>query len=104
MTASARTPGVPVLEDGTLVSTNPVSGEVVGTFPVADAQDLAAAVARARKAGLWWRELGFRGRRERLLRWGAAIARRLPELTALMHAEGGKPVADATVEAAAALE
>ena len=104
MTASPRTPGVPVLEDGKLVSTNPVSGEVVGTFPVADAQDLAAAVARAREAGQWWRELGFRGRRERLLRWCAAIARRLPELTALMHAEGGKPVADATVEAAAALE
>lgn len=100
MTASP----LPVIEDGTLTSTNPVTGAVVGTFPVAGAEELAAAVARAREAGAWWRELGFDGRRQRLLRWAGAIARRLPELTALMHAEGGKPVADATVEAAAALE
>jgi acyl-CoA reductase-like NAD-dependent aldehyde dehydrogenase len=93
-----------VVSDGRLVSTNPVSGEVVGSFPVASPSDLAAAVARARQAFSWWHELGFRGRRERLLRWCAAIARDLPALTSLMHAEGGKPVADATVEAAAALE
>ncbi|GAA1806862.1 aldehyde dehydrogenase family protein [Luedemannella flava] len=104
MSAVPLIPGVPVIEDGTLTSTNPVTGAVVGTFPVAGAEDLAAAVAGAREAGAWWRRLGFDGRRERLLRWAGAIARRLPELTALMHAEGGKPVADATVEAAAALE
>jgi len=41
-------------------------------------------VARARPAAGWWRELGFAGRRKRLLRWRAAITRGLDELLALM--------------------
>ena len=41
MTAT-RTPGVPVIEDGQLVSTNPVSGAEVGRFPVAGPAEVAA--------------------------------------------------------------
>jgi acyl-CoA reductase-like NAD-dependent aldehyde dehydrogenase len=101
---SARTPGLPVIDDGALVSTNPVTGAEVGRFPVADAAATRAAVTRAREAARWWRELGFGGRRERLLRWRAVLATRLPELAAVMHAEGGKPTADAVVEAVAAID
>src|SRR6266542_3159217 len=49
MTAT-RTPGLPVVEDGMLLSTNPATGAEVGRFPVASADDVAAAVARAREA------------------------------------------------------
>ena len=56
------------------------------------------AVDRARLAALWWSDLGFDGRRERLLAWKGVITRRMRELAQLMHRENGKPVADATLE------
>ena len=103
MTAT-RTPGVPVVDGGELISTNPATGEEVGRFPVASANDVAAAVARAREASVWWAELGFDGRRRRLLRFRSLLAQRLDELTKLMNAEGGKPQADALVEAIATVD
>jgi succinate-semialdehyde dehydrogenase/glutarate-semialdehyde dehydrogenase len=103
MTAT-RTPGVPVVEDGTLVSTNPATGEEVGRFPIASADDVAAAVARAREASTWWAGLGYAGRRQRLLRYRSVLANRLGELTALVRREAGKPAAEATVEAGAAID
>jgi succinate-semialdehyde dehydrogenase / glutarate-semialdehyde dehydrogenase len=103
MTAT-RTPGVPVVEDGTLISTNPATGDEVGRFPVASPDDVAEAVRRAREASRWWAGLGFAGRRARLLRFRSRLAQRLEALTALMKAEGGKPEADALVEAIAAID
>jgi succinate-semialdehyde dehydrogenase / glutarate-semialdehyde dehydrogenase len=103
MTAT-RAPGVPVIEDGHLVSTNPATGEQVGRFPVAGPEQVAAAVSAARDAAAWWAGLDFAGRRLRLLRWRAALATRLTELAELMHREGGKPVPDALVEAAGAID
>ena len=101
---TTRVPGVPVVEDGQLVSTNPATGAEVGRFPIASAGDVAAAVARAREAAAWWAGLGFGGRRERLLRWRALLAHRIRELAALMNAEGGKPEVEAIVEIASAIE
>ena len=98
MTAT-RTPGVPVIEDGELISTSPASGEEVGRFPVAGPAEVSAAVQKARPAATWWAGLGFAERRHRLLCWRAALARRLPELAELVHRETGKPVAEAIVEA-----
>ncbi len=103
MTAT-RTPGVPVVDDGVLISTNPATGVEVGRFPVSDAVAVAAAVARARAASTWWAGLGFAGRRARLLAWRASMARRVSELAELINAEGGKPVAEGIVEAAAAVD
>jgi succinate-semialdehyde dehydrogenase / glutarate-semialdehyde dehydrogenase len=103
MTAT-RIPGVPVVEDGALVSTNPATGDEVGRFPIANADSVAAAVARARKAQDWWGGLGHAGRRQRLLRYRSLLATRLGELTALMHREAGKPQAEATVEVGAAVD
>ena len=103
MTAT-HVPGVPVIADGLLISTSPATGEEVARLPVADAAAVAAAVQRARPAAQWWAELGFAGRRERLLRWRAAIAGRIEELAELMHREGGKPVAEAIVEAGGAID
>jgi succinate-semialdehyde dehydrogenase/glutarate-semialdehyde dehydrogenase len=104
VTTSPTPPGMPVIADGELISTSPATGAEVGRFPVADADAVKAAVARARAAGAWWRDLGFDGRRKRLDKWRVAMAKRLPELLDLMHAEGGKPNGDALIECLAALD
>ncbi|HEY7173390.1 MAG TPA: aldehyde dehydrogenase family protein [Micromonosporaceae bacterium] len=103
MTAT-RTSGVPVIEDGRLISTNPATGEEVGAFPVANADDVSAAVERARVAAAWWAGLGFAGRKQRLLRWASLLANRLDDVSGAISREGGKPVAEAIVECFAALE
>ncbi|MFB9362185.1 aldehyde dehydrogenase family protein [Actinoplanes nipponensis] len=103
MTAT-RTPGMPVVEDGFLVSTSPATGAEAGRVPISDEKAVQAAVDRARTAGAWWAGLGFDARRTRLLQWRALLAQRIEELAALTHAETGKPPADAIVEATAAIE
>ncbi len=103
MTAT-RTPGLPVLEDGQLVSTNPASGAEVGRFPVADEAAVRAAVERAAEAGRWWVGLGVAGRRQRLLRWRSLLAQRIDELAQLVHDEGGKPPGDAMIEIVGAID
>ncbi|NJP33018.1 aldehyde dehydrogenase family protein [Micromonospora thermarum] len=103
MTA-VHVPGTPIIEDGRLVSTSPATGAEAGRFPVASVADVEATVARARAAAPWWAGLGFTGRRERLLRWRALLAKRIEELAELVHVEGGKPIADAIVEIVTAIE
>src|SRR5690606_34393034 len=102
-TAPGLVAGVPVVVDGQLISTNPATGAEVGRFPVADVDAVAEAVRRARAAQVWWRDLGFAGRKKRLLRWRSLMTARLDELIELMHAESGKTRADALVEHAPAL-
>jgi acyl-CoA reductase-like NAD-dependent aldehyde dehydrogenase len=53
MTAT-HAPGLPIVEDGLLVSTNPATGEEVARVRIAGADDVAAAVERARAAAAWW--------------------------------------------------
>jgi len=85
-------------------SLDPATGEVIGTFPAYDGAAVRDAVAEARHAALWWAGLGFIGREQRLTVWKSAIIRRVDELAELMHREGGKPVADATLEVILAVE
>jgi succinate-semialdehyde dehydrogenase / glutarate-semialdehyde dehydrogenase len=101
---AADTAGVPVIEGGTLISTNPATGAEVGRFPIATGDDVRAAVRRAREAAAWWAQLGFDGRRQRLLAWGSLLANRVQEVAERINAEGGKPVAEAIVETMAALD
>ena len=103
MTA-VHAPGVPVIEDGELISTNPATGAAAGRFPAADLDSVARAVAQGRAAALWWAGLGFTARRKRLLRWRSLLANRTSELAGLSHLETGKPVADAIVENISAIE
>ena len=103
MTAT-RTPGIPFIEDGMLVSTNPATGAEAGRVPVASEAAVAAAVQRARAAAAWWAGLGFEGRKVRMLRWRALLVERIEQLAELTRTETGKPVADAIVEASAAIE
>ncbi len=88
--------GVHALE--TFESLNPATGEVVGRFPVHDAESVTATVDRARIAAQWWAEIGWEGRQDRLMAWKGVLARRAHQISELMHREGGKPVADAFIE------
>ncbi|MFY1578339.1 aldehyde dehydrogenase family protein [Verrucosispora sp. WMMD703] len=97
-------PGTPTVQGNHLISTSPATGDEAGRVPVATAVDVERAVERARAAGQWWAGLGFTERRERLLRWRRLFAQRMEELAGLMHAEGGKPPADALVEIVTAVE
>ncbi|MEU0462992.1 aldehyde dehydrogenase family protein [Amycolatopsis sp. NPDC006131] len=63
-----------------------------------------AAVQAARAAAPGWAELGFTGRSRRLRAWRRAIARGATELAGLIHREMGKPLPDAMLEIAMALE
>src|SRR6185312_13380104 len=96
--------GVTMVDGETFQSLDPATGEPVGTFPVHSEADVRAAVARARPAAEWWAGLGFSGRAERLGAWRAALATRTAELAELIHREGGKPVDDAVIELATAIE
>ena len=93
-----------MVDGETFQSLDPATGEPVGTFPVHSEADVRAAVARARPAAEWWAGLGFSGRAERLGAWRAALATRTAELAELIHREGGKPVDDAVIELATAIE
>ncbi|MGY1690460.1 aldehyde dehydrogenase family protein [Geodermatophilus sp. SYSU D01105] len=88
----------------TFESTDPASGAVVGVFPVQDADDVRAAVERARTAAGGWAALGFDGRRQRLAAYRGYLARRLHELADLVHRENGKPHADAILEISLAID
>lgn len=88
----------------TFDSRNPATGELIGTFSVHRAEDVAAAVGRARLAARWWRGLGYDGRKKRLRSWRALIASRIDEFAELVHRENGKTDFDAVGEIAIAVE
>jgi succinate-semialdehyde dehydrogenase / glutarate-semialdehyde dehydrogenase len=88
----------------TLEVTHPVTGELVGTFPVHTADDVRAAVDKARAAQQWWAELGFAGRRKRINKWISWIAKHSDEICELGYRETGKPKGDVQFELVASLE
>jgi succinate-semialdehyde dehydrogenase/glutarate-semialdehyde dehydrogenase len=83
---------------------NPANGDVVGTYPVHTADDIAAKLAQARAARVWWQELGFAGRRKRMLRWTSYLAKRVDEICDLCNRETAKPKGDGLFELLAGLE
>jgi acyl-CoA reductase-like NAD-dependent aldehyde dehydrogenase len=82
----------------TFASLNPASGEVVAEHPVHDETAVAEAVRRAREAAEWWRALGWRERRLRLLNIKGSLTRNLNRMAELIHNETGKPLQDAQLE------
>jgi acyl-CoA reductase-like NAD-dependent aldehyde dehydrogenase len=77
---------------------NPATSEVIATFPVCNEADVAATVARAQAAALWWAGLSWKDRRQRLLAWKSHVIRYIGRLAELVHTETGKPLADAQLE------
>jgi aldehyde dehydrogenase (NAD+) len=84
--------------------TNPANGEIVGTYPVHTADDVAERLVAAREAQVWWEALGFDGRRKRMLRWTSYLAKRVDEICDLCNRETAKPKGDGLFELLAGLE
>ncbi|WP_054811190.1 aldehyde dehydrogenase family protein [Nocardia arizonensis] len=99
MTATTETAAVASFD-----SLDPATGDVVGTYPIHDADQVNAAVARAREAATWWAGLGFDERGKRLRAWAGVLTRRINQLAEVVHAETGKPHSDATLEVALVLD
>lgn len=97
MTATLGTYGF-VRSTETFDSLNPATGEVVGTYPIFSEQDVSDTVERAKAAAQWWADLGWSGRRQRLLAWKSHLTRYIGRLAELIHIETGKPLADAQLE------
>ncbi|MGO4258213.1 aldehyde dehydrogenase family protein [Marmoricola sp. RAF53] len=89
---------------GTFEVRNPGTGDVVGTYSVHTAEDVAAAVERARLAADWWQGLGYDERRRRLDRFRGVLARRINQLAGVISEEMGKPHGDAYLEVALVLD
>lgn len=88
----------------TFESTNPASGDVVGTHPVHTRDDVAAAVERARAAASWWAALSFAERAAVLDRWKRALTGQMAQLATVVHDETGKPEGDAQLEIVLAID
>jgi acyl-CoA reductase-like NAD-dependent aldehyde dehydrogenase len=97
MTATLGNLGL-VRSDATFDSLNPATSEVIASYPVFGEQDVADTVERARAAAQWWADLGWAGRRQRLLAWKSYLTRYIGRLAELVHTETGKPLSDAQLE------
>lgn len=95
---------LPVREGPTFESLDPRTGDVVGEHAIHSAEEVEAAVEKARLAAIWWRDIGFEGRKEFLLQWRSVITRRLAQISHLVHLETGKPHGDAQLEIGLAID
>ncbi|HEY9522227.1 MAG TPA: aldehyde dehydrogenase family protein [Thermopolyspora sp.] len=92
-----------VTEQRTFDSYDPATGKVVGSHPIHDAEAVREVVTTAREAARWWADLGFAGRRRRLLDYRAVLTRNIHRVADMVHQETGKPVADALLESVLAI-
>ena len=95
--------GMTQLNEATFSSHFPVTGNVLGTFPITDSSTVNEAVASARVVSPRWQALGFRGRRKVLLQWSKLLISRIDEISELISQETGKPESDARLEAGLAI-
>ena len=84
-------------------SLNPVTGEVLDSYPINNAEEVAEAVTGAREATLLWQGLGYFGRQKILLDWCALLVDRIDECANVISLETGKPTSDAALEATLAI-
>jgi acyl-CoA reductase-like NAD-dependent aldehyde dehydrogenase len=77
-----------------LTKKSPTTGEVLGEFPIADAAEVRAAVARARAAQPAWRALGLERRLEVLSRLQGVIRDGGEEYARKISLDTGKPLVD----------
>lgn len=84
----------------TITVRNPVTDEILGTVPVLTADDVRAAVERARAAQPMWQALGVRERGRRIMRWKNMIWKDQRNAMAMIRRETGKNDASAFVELA----
>lgn len=83
---------------------NPATGEVFAAVPCAGAQELALAVAAARRAFPAWRDMPWTQRQLVVNQIGEVIAAHAAELSAMLTREQGKPGEQAMFEVMAAAQ
>jgi alpha-ketoglutaric semialdehyde dehydrogenase len=81
---------LPAQNGATFENRNPANGELLGRFPLSDQQDVAAAVAAARKSFASWRLVPAPKRGEILYRVAELLSRRKEHLARVMTQEMGK--------------
>lgn len=77
---------------------------MVGIFPNTSPKEVNEVVARSKVAAQRWADLGFRGRFLVLRSWASLLTRELESTAHLIHRETGKPLSDAKLETALAIE
>jgi succinate-semialdehyde dehydrogenase/glutarate-semialdehyde dehydrogenase len=78
-----------------IISYDPATGEEVGRVPLASAEEVLAAVRRARQAQKSWASEGYGARRAIVLRARRIVLDELEEIALLVSRETGKPIAEA---------
>ncbi|HJQ31580.1 MAG TPA: aldehyde dehydrogenase family protein [Pyrinomonadaceae bacterium] len=96
-TAATRSEGADTRPEAAreIVSYDPATGEEVGRVPLRSADEVAAAVARARAAQKGWGARSFRERAGVVMRARALVLEEMDEVAALISRESGKPAAEA---------
>jgi succinate-semialdehyde dehydrogenase/glutarate-semialdehyde dehydrogenase len=92
---SAQTLDIREAAASEIVSRDPASGEELGRAPVATAEEVAAAVERARSAQADWAARSFRERGAAVMRARQIVLDEMEEIARLISRESGKPVAEA---------
>ncbi|HZI19526.1 MAG TPA: aldehyde dehydrogenase family protein [Pyrinomonadaceae bacterium] len=87
--------GTRAVAEREIVSYDPATGEEVGRVPARTAEEVVAAVARARAAQKGWAALGFRERGAVVLRARRLLLEEMDEVARLVSRESGKPEAEA---------
>src|SRR5206468_8108560 len=78
-----------------IISYNPATGEEVGRVPVTSAEDVQAAVVRAREAFQGWRKTSFAERKRLVMKAREVILAEMDEIAHLISDESGKPFGEA---------
>ncbi|MFP1891569.1 NAD-dependent succinate-semialdehyde dehydrogenase [Lonsdalea quercina] len=86
------------LSGETLSVNNPASGETLGTIPLVTAEQTQQAIDAAEKALSSWRQRTGKERAAVLLEWARLIRENQADLAALLTAEQGKSLAEASGE------
>ncbi|MBX8459566.1 succinate-semialdehyde dehydrogenase [Enterobacter sp. RIT637] len=81
-------------------SVNPATGETLGTYPWATADDVERAIAQADAGFRQWRRESVSHRAQKLRDLGAALRKRSEEMARMMSREMGKPILQARAEVA----
>src|ERR1044071_5851227 len=92
ITQTADAPAETIRE---VISYDPATGEEVGRVPLRSAEDVEAAVARARAAQKSWGGLSFKERARVVMRARALVLEEMDEIAELISRESGKPAAEA---------
>jgi acyl-CoA reductase-like NAD-dependent aldehyde dehydrogenase len=78
-----------------IISYNPATGEEIGRVAAVSAEDVEAAVKKARAAFSAWRQTSFADRKRYVMKAREVILAEMDEIARLISDESGKPVAEA---------